>query len=47
MRAAGTGFPSRRAMQGLTYAGDYDHLARHGEWTDTDPAVPIPVGGAP
>jgi double-strand break repair protein AddB len=46
MRAPDTGFPSRRAMEGLTYSGDYDHLARYGEWDETQDAVLIPVGGA-
>lgn len=34
------GFTSRRAVQSVTYGGDYDHLARHGEWADTDDAAP-------
>lgn len=39
------GFPSRRSPKKTTYAGDYDHLARLGEWDETmDPDV-IPVGG--
>ncbi len=38
------GFPSRRAMQWEDHPGDYDHLARLGEWETTDPAVTLPVG---
>ncbi len=34
------GFASRRAVQSLSYGGDYDHLARYGEWSDTDTAEP-------
>ncbi len=30
-----TGFGSRRAMFKLSYGGDYDHLARFGEWDET------------
>ncbi len=37
------GYLSRRAVQGQLWAGDYDHLARHGEWDDTDPATPEAV----
>ncbi len=44
MRSPNTGFPSRRAMQGLRYSGDYDHLARFGEWDETTPPTLIPVG---
>ncbi|MEM7723026.1 MAG: double-strand break repair protein AddB [Pseudomonadota bacterium] len=46
MRAATSGFPSRRAMQGLSYGGDYDQLARYGEWDEKAEAVLIPVGDA-
>jgi double-strand break repair protein AddB len=44
MRADDTGFVSRRAMQGLSFDGDYDHLARFGEWDETAAPVLIPVG---
>ncbi len=27
------GYLSRRAMEGVNYSGDYDHLARFGEWS--------------
>lgn len=34
------GYTSRRANELLTFAGDYDHLARYGEWDETfDPEV--------
>ncbi len=38
------GFPSRRAQDGLRWDGDYDHLARYGEWSASDPALPEDVG---
>ena len=34
------GFTSRRMMERDGYAGDYDHLARYGEWDGSDPAHP-------
>lgn len=34
------GYTSRRANQTLTFAGDYDHLARYGEWDETHDAIP-------
>ncbi|WP_438990238.1 double-strand break repair protein AddB [Lentibacter sp.] len=33
------GYPSRRAVQKEGFAGDYDHLARFGEWSSTDDPV--------
>ncbi|WP_299838051.1 double-strand break repair protein AddB [uncultured Jannaschia sp.] len=42
--ATGTPFIARLAPDLLTYDGDYDHLARYGEWDDTQPATVIPVG---
>jgi len=39
-----TGYPARRAMFQDRVAGDYDHLARYGEWQMTDRAVPERVG---
>ena len=39
-----TGYTSRRAMFETRYPGDYDHLARFGEWQMSDNAVPAPVG---
>lgn len=40
------GFASRRAMQWTQFPGDYDHLARFGEWEMTETAVTLPVGDA-
>lgn len=40
------GFTARRAVEREARPGDYDTLARRGEWEETDPAVPIAVGGA-
>ncbi|MGB7243191.1 MAG: double-strand break repair protein AddB [Sulfitobacter sp.] len=34
------GYTSRRMMQQDAFPGDYDHLARFGEWDGTDIAVP-------
>ena len=39
-----TGYAARRAMFQDRIAGDYDHLARYGEWQMTDRAVPVKVG---
>ena len=30
------GYPSRRAIQSEEFEGDYDHLARYGEWSSAD-----------
>ncbi|MDB6178114.1 double-strand break repair protein AddB [Paracoccus sp. Z330] len=38
------GFTSMRAPTKTSYAGDYDHLARLGEWSLADPAIPEKVG---
>ncbi|MFN3279037.1 MAG: double-strand break repair protein AddB [Paracoccus hibiscisoli] len=38
------GFTAMRAPQSTSYVGDYDHLARYGEWALTDVAVPRKVG---
>jgi len=46
LRAPTTGFPSRRAVTEQRFKGDYDHLARFGEWDDTTEVSLIPVGGA-
>lgn len=43
-QSGGAGFLSLAAPQLSKYAGDYDHLARRGEWSLADPAVPQPVG---
>jgi ATP-dependent helicase/nuclease subunit B len=37
------GFTARLRPQRLTFAGDTDHLARLGEWSDGDPASPEPL----
>jgi RecB family exonuclease len=39
-----TGYTSRRAMFGERMDGDYDHLARFGEWDMTAPSSPEDVG---
>ncbi|MBM3605285.1 MAG: double-strand break repair protein AddB [Alphaproteobacteria bacterium] len=39
-----TGFTSMRAPERTSYSGDYDHLARYGEWALTDQAHPEKVG---
>ncbi len=39
-----TGYVARRAMFRDDFAGDYDHLARYGEWDLSDTAVPSDVG---
>ena len=39
-----TGYTSRRAMFEQRFPGDYDHLARFGEWQMSDRAVPESVG---
>jgi double-strand break repair protein AddB len=41
---ARAGFPSRRALRDTTWSGDFDQLARYGEWDETDPARVQPVG---
>ncbi len=38
------GYISRRAVSDLGFEGDYDHLARYGEWDDTDTADGEAVG---
>ena len=38
-----TGFPSRRAMESKRDIGDYDQLARFGEWDITDDPVKVPL----
>lgn len=42
-----TGYTARAAVERRDYSGDYDHLARHGEWDDTDPPTPEDVGDTP
>jgi RecB family exonuclease len=38
------GFPARRSVRDTRFAGDYDQLARHGEWDETATPVLIRVG---
>ncbi|MFT4151763.1 MAG: double-strand break repair protein AddB [Paracoccaceae bacterium] len=38
------GYAARRAVFEDRFPGDYDHLARHGEWQMSDRAVPETVG---
>jgi hypothetical protein len=40
----GQGYASRRAVFKARFPGDYDHLARFGEWDMTDKPVPEDVG---
>ncbi len=39
-----SGFPSRRAVKNTRFVGDYDHLARYGEWDETAAPLRQPVG---
>ncbi|MBH1973931.1 MAG: double-strand break repair protein AddB [Rhodobacteraceae bacterium] len=39
-----TGYAARRAVFESRFDGDYDHLARYGEWQMSDAAQPLPVG---
>ncbi len=39
-----TGYVARRAVFETRREGDYDHLARHGEWQMSDPPEPEDVG---
>jgi len=41
--ASDTGYISRRAMEKVRYEGDYDHLARFGEWDASAATKPRPV----
>ena len=42
--AGETGFTSMRAPEQMGYGGDYDHLARYGEWSLADAPQIIKVG---
>lgn len=44
MRDPDSGFPSRRAVKSTRFAGDFDQLARYGEWDETAPPTLIRVG---
>lgn len=37
------GYPSRRAAEKNRFSGDYDHLARFGEWIDATAPTPVDV----
>ncbi|MEK6216306.1 MAG: double-strand break repair protein AddB, partial [Boseongicola sp.] len=37
------GYMPRRAMEKVRWEGDYDHLARFGEWADTDDIIVVPL----
>ncbi len=43
-QARETGYTSRRAVFQDRFEGDYDHLARYGEWQMSDRATPVVVG---
>ena len=38
------GYTSRRAVDLQGFAGDFDHLARYGEWDESDEPAPVEVG---
>ncbi len=42
-QSPGTGYISRRAMEKMRFQGDYDHLARFGEWDASATTRPQPV----
>ena len=42
-QSPGTGYISRRAMEKMRFQGDYDHLARFGEWDASATTRPRPV----
>ncbi len=37
------GYMPRRAMEKVRWEGDFDHLARFGEWADTDEILVVPL----
>ncbi len=43
-RSRGRGYTARRAAESVRFEGDYDHLARLGEWDLSDPPEPERVG---
>lgn len=43
-KTRGQGYTSRRAVFSEHFSGDYDHLARYGEWEMTDLPLHAPVG---
>jgi hypothetical protein len=38
------GYTAQKAVQFMDATGDYDHLARAGEWDLSDPTTPEDVG---
>ena len=38
------GYTSRRVIEKQEYRGDYDHLARYGEWDEADKPTTSDVG---
>lgn len=38
------GYMSRRAVKSVSFGGDFDHLARFGEWSDSDEPIHQDVG---
>jgi RecB family exonuclease len=38
------GYRARAAVEKVRFEGDYDHLARFGEWSDADAFAPQDVG---
>jgi RecB family exonuclease len=43
-RSEANGYTSRRAMEEVKFDGDYDHLARFGEWDTTQKPIVVRVG---
>ncbi len=41
------GYTARRAVARMRFSGDYDHLARYGEWDETCTPEPLEVGHEP
>ena len=41
---SGNGYTSRRAVAQSRFVGDYDHLARFGEWNESSIPAPEDVG---
>jgi hypothetical protein len=38
------GYTARRSVANTTFSGDFDQLARFGEWDDSDDPIPEEVG---
>ncbi|RME17619.1 MAG: double-strand break repair protein AddB, partial [Alphaproteobacteria bacterium] len=43
-RIRSRGYTSRRLVRNVRWEGDYDHLARFGEWDHATPPTPVEVG---